>query len=116
MWGQDKKILKKCEKSRIIPTRVGTSREAKEILKNGEDHPHACGDKKVWLGIVRCGLGSSPRVWGQAAVRRSDVKLYRIIPTRVGTRIAKGIAELVREDHPHACGDKQAEGSEEPCR
>ena|GEM_PF-5972677 len=30
----------------------------------------------------------------------------RIIPMRVGTRITYVTAEISKQDHPHACGDK----------
>ena len=74
------------------------------------DHPHACGDKRA----VRAGYlqlpGSSPRVWGQVIIllRRSYRK--RIIPTRVGTRLASCALNSDLEDHPHACGDKNLMG------
>ena len=72
-----------------------------------KDHPHAYGDKRNQLYIRITNQGSSPRVWGQAAVRRSDVKLYRIIPTRMGTRIITLISAEKEWDHPHAYGDKR---------
>ena len=49
----------------IIPTRVGTSVGARFKIRHGQDHPHACGDKKIARlsdGVLK---GSSPRVWGQ---------------------------------------------------
>ena len=75
-------------------------------MPNIEDHPHACGDKKV-IGLNGLLIvGSSPRVWGQVILRFLFLILIRIIPTRVGTS-AEGVSvSLVLEDHPHACGDK----------
>ena len=45
--GTSKKNLKNFYKPRIIPTRVGTSRLIDLEKIADEDHPHACGDKKV---------------------------------------------------------------------
>ena len=45
MWGQDKGKGERLRRVRIIPTRVGTSDQVKEITDALKDHPHACGDK-----------------------------------------------------------------------
>ena len=51
-------------------------------------------------------MGSSPRVWGQDVCVHQVNGGYRIIPTRVGTRIYPNENVMTCEDHPHACGDK----------
>ena len=51
-------------------------------------------------------IGSSPRVWGQAAAGTAQDLSSRIIPTRVGTRHSEISSEGSSQDHPHACGDK----------
>ena len=71
-----------------------------------KDHPHACGDKPVLNHLELVAHGSSPRVWGQAALALRGNKGVRIIPTRVGTSLAKHVCRSVCRDHPHACGDK----------
>ena len=87
VWGQDWDIRKPEYEKRIIPTRVGTSLKSVYNAPNGEDHPHACGDKyKLWKIAVKI-QGSSPRVWGQAQFMFLCSPHVRIIPTRVGTRI-----------------------------
>ena len=53
-----------------------------------EDHPHACGDKDRNARQLFGGLGSSPRVWGQADDQTIALVENRIIPTRVGTSVA----------------------------
>ena len=71
------------------------------------DHPHACGDKNCRLNNLCGGIGSSPRVWGQAASQNYKDHVPRIIPTRVGTRLCVISVLQANEDHPHACGDKK---------
>ena len=91
---------------RIIPTRMGTSKECISWNRCAKDHPHAYGDKSRTGKRPKVELGSSPRVWGQDfhLIMASD--LSRIIPTRMGTRgFPVRNAASVR-DHPHAYGDK----------
>ena len=87
---------------------MGTSVVCKHCKRNPRDHPHAYGDKK-YCGILKNYLrGSSPRVWGQVLRLCRHPKFTRIIPTRMGTRVAFREAFRPCWDHPHAYGDKQA--------
>ena len=70
------------------------------------DHPHAYGDKALLLSKTNSHQGSSPRVWGQAELVTIYGDVYRIIPTRMGTRIANDRVAALLQDHPHAYGDK----------
>ena len=107
VWGQDgvSPVVKVF--GRIIPTRVGTRRATLALFALKKDHPHACGDKQVFLLPYHQFQGSSPRVWGQEG--KNSVKVFdvRIIPTRVGTSTSGKTYSWHSKDHPHACGDKQ---------
>ena len=106
MWGQASIYLVRLSFKRIIPTRVGTRGNSFRSAVRAEDHPHACGDKALFPPRLRQTQGSSPRVWGQvynSVMRKID---ERIIPTRVGTRSEFQSFRSHRQDHPHACGDK----------
>ena len=48
--------------------RVGTSIRYGAVVRDNKDHPHACGDKPLGRGEKQQILGSSPCVWGQAAL------------------------------------------------
>ena len=72
---------------RIIPTRVGTSGFISQNRVQPEDHPHACGDKRMDVWILCASRGSSPRVWGQVIGQHGQVTAAGIIPTRVGTSV-----------------------------
>ena len=106
VWGQASQFYNRYGKIRIIPTRVGTRRGDKVKENKLKDHPHACGDK--FYSVKNCTVcsGSSPRVWGQVASVLTLKQLFRIIPTRVGTRFPFLLFCRTPEDHPHACGDK----------
>ncbi len=106
MWGQDEKLTELSDWSGIIPTRVGTREGMSEYAMLKEDHPHACGDKFISIGVFCALIGSSPRVWGQDRIKVNVMKCDGIIPTRVGTSATSFITSEYNEDHPHACGDK----------
>ena len=106
VWEQGHCCCTLIKHNRIIPTRMGT-RVVNQLRHSlHKDHPHAYGDKSYAVALANSTPGSSPRVWGQAAVRRSDVKLYRIIPTRMGTSAFSSPLLSRSRDHPHAYGDK----------
>ena len=86
VWGQDKNGNLVPVSAGIIPMRVGTSITTGLRLMLTEDHPHACGDKPVFVTVLSLVVGSSPCVWGQGRQRSTS--------------------RLCTTDHPHACGDK----------
>ena len=89
--------------------RVGTRFRGSMLYFYREDHPHACGDKITRFTDPINRLGSSPCVWGQAAIHFITKKPGRIIPMRVGTRLLELTLQRAAKDHPHACGDKTKE-------
>ena len=46
-------------------------------------------------------------MWGQALHFCAYQNQFRIIPTRVGTRMNICVLRQAVKDHPHACGDKR---------
>ena len=106
VWGQENSSCSMAVNIGIIPTRVGTRLFKTRKTPKPWDHPHACGDKIAVRQQNWHTLGSSPRVWGQAAVLNFFIWNMRIIPTRVGTSNLLTAASIQTRDHPHACGDK----------
>ena len=106
MWGQVVGVIPVLLGYRIIPTRVGTSYNSVRCNSCHRDHPHACGDKLLRLVTEDHIIGSSPRVWGQVFGVIPVLLVYRIIPTRVGTRVLYKFLCFFLRNHPHACGDK----------
>ena len=49
-------------------------------------------------------------MWGQAQGAAVFFRDDGIIPTRVGTSILNVSNKRIKEDHPHACGDKSGDG------
>ena len=87
VWGQEPSLSSHTMRKRIIPTRVGTSAITLSSKSFKADHPHACGDKCLSIISVQLCIGSSPRVWGQDVTFTSYFYPFRIIPTRMGTRL-----------------------------
>ena len=87
VWGQVFISLLRQRYVGIIPTRMGTSALCPCSGVFAEDHPHAYGDKRLSVCAFQNGVGSSPRVWGQASFLLYLHKLQRIIPTRMGTSV-----------------------------
>ena len=85
VWGQGCSVKTSIMRSRIIPTRMGTSGFFSSSSSSDEDHPHAYGDKKCVCYGCRRTRGSSPRVWGQVLWYAMLAVVTGIIPTRMGT-------------------------------
>ena len=100
VWGQDDCFTIMPTPEGIIPTRVGTRVNTDFPALWQRDHPHACGDKSWYVHIAKAVTGSSPRVWGQDALKHSSFVLYGIIPTRVGTRLKKSRKIAVLQNQP----------------
>ena len=60
-------------------------------------------------GHDRHGTGSSPRMWGTLVGLVAVAPVLRFIPTHVGTRRPRPMAEGF--GHPHACGEHGARGT-----
>ena len=90
---------------------MGTRSALSHNADQSADHPHACGDKMKQTPQKNCSVGSSPRVWGQDASSAVIPNCFRIIPTRMGTRICEISTENRIKDHPHAYGDKSVKAT-----
>ena len=72
------------------------------------DHPRVCGEK---ISQTRRNLplgGSPPRVRGKALLEKLLFRLCRITPARAGKRSRGPCFPAPGQDHPRACGEKQA--------
>ena len=65
VWGQVYGTISATVIDRIIPTRMGTRGSTDVDNHQGQDHPHAYGDKWQYSAARFAMVGSSPRVWGQ---------------------------------------------------
>ena len=64
VWGLPSSCFISTLLSRVIPTRVRTTRPSFPVRHLSSGHPHACGDYPSPSRACPWGIGSSPRVWG----------------------------------------------------
>ena len=114
VWGLRHVKVEAEERRRYTPTRVGTSVRHCSHWHAQPVHPHACGDFWVFFFKYRIHFGTPPRVWGLLPASLSSKSRARYTPTRVGTSGAASGPCACRPVHPHACGDFDQIGNDEP--
>ena len=109
--GEDRFTIPEIPPSRIIPAGAGRSSEGYFWLSVVRDHPRGCGEKiqSVWRGPG--GVGSSPRVRGEAPTPRRPPTRSGIIPAGAGRRTVQEITKKGQRDHPRGCGEKRDDGT-----
>ena len=68
----------------LIPARAGKTRGRRPGRAHAWAHPRACGENGVAMDVNSIGCGSSPRVRGKRARRRSTCVRSGLIPARAG--------------------------------
>ena len=90
---------------RIIPAHAGNSRAILASQGAASDHPRACGELALRLGVCQYGLGSSPRMRGTPGKFVRCRGVHRIIPAHAGNSCPTIPCTSARTDHPRACGE-----------
>ena len=90
---------------RIIPADAGSTRIARGVTFQPQDHPRGCGEHRQRERLLLPRAGSSPRMRGARRHRRCPCVPRRIIPADAGSTDQTGqMTEGVR-DHPRGCGE-----------
>ena len=92
----------------ITPAHAGKSLLSCSLSLIHWDHPRACGEKSKAACAVVIGLGSPPRMRGEAAAGAGTGKNPGITPAHAGRSLAYQIRVKMKGDHPRACGEKIA--------
>ena len=108
MRGQVSTIMTLFFYLRITPADAGTRQHAVCDLGQCWDHPRGCGDKFILDSRFGQGIGSPPRMRGQAVLIPACFTGYRITPADAGTSLLQPFPGKVPQDHPRGCGDKSA--------
>ena len=77
---------------RVIPTRVGKAKRCDVECLSRSGHPHASGESRFSQSRKSAYFGSSPREWGKREPMHALFVPVRVIPTRVGKAVARGLA------------------------
>ena len=108
MRGQGRPACLRMLLAGITPADAGTSPPKRSIAHGYEDHPRGCGDKFILDSRFGQGIGSPPRMRGQAVLIPACFTGYRITPADAGTSLLQPFPGKVPQDHPRGCGDKSA--------
>ena len=92
---------------RITPACAGRSRLFLAKLRAKRDHPRVCGEKNFCADPPLSGIGSPPRVRGEALLVPGKENFHGITPACAGRRIRRSGRGAEVEDHPRVCGEKQ---------
>ena len=92
---------------RFIPTCVGNAEQSQLNSNLTAVHPHVCGERLLWIGVIFTIHGSSPRVWGTLPAELTPPIYRRFIPTCVGNAEERDLTEDEATVHPHVCGERE---------
>ena len=73
-----------------------------------KDHPRACGEKSDYYKETSIRTGSPPRMRGKDWMNAENSPRSRITPAHAGKSSASSASTIQTEDHPRACGEKDA--------
>ena len=104
MWDQRIEELEAENRSRIIPTYVGSTNYLFKGVLSIPNHSHVCGIN-FFTSLELFWTGESfPRMWDQrTALQIADAR-NRIIPTYVGSTRIINTFTCVETNHSHVCG------------
>ena len=94
-------------KPRITPACAGKSYHAWHMVVIVWDHPRVCGEKHLGSIIRVCLVGSPPRVRGKERCGRASRMSKGITPACAGKSFCLLLLQLLVEDHPRVCGEKE---------
>ena len=103
-WGKRPSIATIIRDTRIIPARVGETKDRHFQPWTRPDHPRARGGNAPLNGPQTQVGGSSPRAWGKRRRRRRRRVGEGIIPARVGETGRTDRPSAWPTDHPRARG------------
>ena len=106
LWGTEYRPRERHFSRRFIPTPVGNGSRVSWQCRRGSVHPHACGERFLYISITASKRGSSPRLWGTGSRKSDGQQGYRFIPTPVGNGSSLFHCFPLLAVHPHACGER----------
>ena len=106
MRGEVRWLTAEIVKGRIIPACAGRSTFASWIGSGMRDHPRVCGEKLSDWFLPLVGIGSSPRVRGEATWLGRGGRPRGIIPACAGRSNPSLERNNAFRDHPRVCGEK----------
>ena len=94
---------------RFIPAGAGNADDCHCLEMSRTVHPRGCGERDHPRGVVKCGLGSSPRVRGTRPPRPRRPRRCRFIPAGAGNAWAREHDLINAAVHPRGCGERPSQ-------
>ncbi len=95
-----------CYVLRFIPTHMGNGNSLPSNTCCNAVHPHAYGERTIFIDCIIINFGSSPRIWGTVGFMRLILRDGRFIPTHMGNGDNKCEPCTLGPVHPHAYGER----------
>ena len=105
MWGNLALALPVDRLQRFTPTGVGKPKMRAGGFKEGEVHPHRCGETLRTSRTSSPSRGSPPQVWGNLMMNKRRLHKDRFTPTGVGKPESLIELDPTALVHPHRCGE-----------
>ena len=90
----------------ITPAYAGKSHRCYQQCRDGEDHPHVCGEKWKVSAAMLALTGSPPRLRGKGGITAYFPQLFGITPAFAGKSVKEKLSKGGGKDHPRVCGEK----------
>ena len=90
----------------ITPAHAGRSERRCHPVRDGQDHPRACGEKCTTFTRRIMTAGSPPRMRGEAPSAPESEMWLGITPAHAGRSLLECDVLHLDKDHPRACGEK----------
>ena len=92
--------------TRFIPARAGNGLPPPALATPTPVHPRTCGERRLWLLVLRGSTGSSPHVRGTGLGELAILARERFIPARAGNGLTYRLTILLTAVHPRTCGER----------
>ena len=93
--------------SRITPAYAGKRHSLFHSTEVEQDHPRLCGEKPKPTPTTLTIMGSPPPMRGKESRSCARCGILRITPAYAGKSISHHVPQLVKQDHPRLCGEKE---------
>ena len=89
----------------ITPAHAGNTICSRNISKDHQDHPRACGEYTRNVAETGTTKGSPPRMRGIPTIGELQCDCIGITPAHAGNTFESFLLRHMPEDHPRACGE-----------
>ena len=94
------------QQQRFIPACAGNASCPRAPATRPAVHPRVCGERRTAASALGSSTGSSPRVRGTRAIRKTRAAASRFIPACAGNAASRILMAVAQPVHPRVCGER----------